>query len=151
MARIRLRGRGVPHCPLCRVTFVDETNRYDCSACGTRYHEDCADELGGCSTLGCPRLGAGPGDEDPHDQRWRARVRRFREGARARRASGRRLRQEHVAQRPAEATVEGDTTAKVAEVVLGGLQLVDCLSCLAIFGVLAAAGLALLAQAPGGS
>lgn len=142
MARIRLRGRGVPHCPLCRVTFVDETNRYDCDACGTRYHEDCADELGGCATLGCPRLGAGPGDEDPQDQRWRARVRRFREGARARRASGRRLRQEHVAQRPAGAQAEGDALGTAADVVVGGLQCLDCLSLLAIFSVLGAAGVA---------
>ena len=138
MPRIRLRGRGVPHCPLCRVTFVDETNRYDCSACGTRYHADCADELGGCSTLGCARLGAGPGDEDPHDQRWRARVRRFRDGARARRTSGRRLRQEHVA----EAQAQGERGLTAWQVAGGCL---DCLSILVIFGVvLVAAGLTLL-------
>jgi hypothetical protein len=130
-------GRGRPHCPLCRVVFVGTAESYDCPACATRYHQDCADELGGCSTLGCPRLGAGPDDADPDDQRWRARVHRYRDGAVARRASGRRLRQEHVA----EAQAAGETGLTGWQVAGGCL---DCLSLLAIIGVvLLAAGLAL--------
>lgn len=138
--RIRVRGGDSrPHCPLCRVVFVGTVESYDCPGCGTRFHADCADELGGCSTLGCPRLGAGPGDADPDDQRWRARARRYREGARARRASARRLRQEHAAQAQAEGEEHPLVTAGRV-----GLGCLDCLSFLMIFGVvLLAVGLTL--------
>lgn len=116
--------------------FVGAAESYDCPGCGTRYHADCADELGGCATLGCPRLGVGPGDDDPDDQRWRARARRYREGARARRGSARRLREEHAAQ----AQEEGEEHPLVTAGRVG----LDCLSCLVIFGcLLLTAGLVL--------
>lgn len=144
MPRVRLRARGRPHCPLCRVAFVAGEPAFACPGCATRYHDDCAGELGGCSTLGCPRLGVGPEADAPLDQRWRARARRYAEGARARRASGRRLRAEHVARVESSAAHEG--LAVTAEVVLGAGQVaggcLDCLSLLAIFSVLAAVGLA---------
>ncbi|MCO5169665.1 MAG: hypothetical protein M9894_25280 [Planctomycetes bacterium] len=145
MARIRLRrAAGRPHCPLCRVVFVGDEAGYDCAGCATRYHEDCADELGGCSTLGCPRLGAGPGDDDPADQRWRARARRYREGARARRSEVRRLREEHATEARAQLQAQQGGGVSAGDVVEGawlGLQCLDCLSFLAIFSVLAALGL----------
>jgi hypothetical protein len=40
------------------VQADDETFR--CDGCDVVYHDDCADELGGCSTLGCARQGEGP-------------------------------------------------------------------------------------------
>ncbi|MBX3472520.1 MAG: hypothetical protein KF878_37185 [Planctomycetes bacterium] len=142
--RIRLRRSGRPHCPLCRVVFVGDEDAYACAGCGTRYHPDCADELGGCSTLGCARLGAGPGDDDPDDQRWRARARRYREGARARRGSGRRLREEHAAQAQARLQAQQGSNVDVGDVVQAGgyaaLGCLDCLSLLAIFSVLAVVG-----------
>ena len=53
---------------------------------------------------GLPTVGVGPDAPTPEDQRWRARVGRYRSGARARRASARRLRQEHVQEAQAEGT-----------------------------------------------
>lgn len=136
MSKVRVRDRGVPHCPLCRVTFGGTVQLYVCEGCNTQYHHDCADELGGCATLGCPRLGVGPEESTPADQRWRARARRYRSGARDRRESARRLREEHIQQ----AAAEGVTVWTVLE---GGLLLLDCLSCLALFCVLLASGLTL--------
>lgn len=144
--RIRLRRDARPHCPLCRVVFVGTVERYDCPGCGTRYHADCADELGGCSTLGCPRLGVGPGDEDPQDQRWRARARRFREGARARRQSARRLREEHVAAAQAEASSLGQALEAAELVANVGCFTLDCLGTLTL--LLLAVAVALVIQAP---
>ncbi len=45
-------------CPLCRTDLVDEVLPSEaCAGCGVRYHQDCARELGGCATAGCPRQG----------------------------------------------------------------------------------------------
>ena len=70
-------------CPLCRVSFVDEDDVYACAGCSVRYHEDCADELGGCATIGCERMGAGPGDPTPTEQSRGSRWRRHRQAERA--------------------------------------------------------------------
>ncbi|MGE0706829.1 MAG: RING finger protein [Planctomycetota bacterium] len=93
--KIRLRSKGGQRCPLCRVDFIEEAEAYACPGCDVRYHRDCAEELGGCATLGCPRVGVVPGEETPSDQRRRARWQRSREAARDRRAGRARLQEEH--------------------------------------------------------
>lgn len=51
-------------CPLCRSELQEEVlPSQACPGCDVRYHEDCARELGGCATAGCPRQGAPPGEE----------------------------------------------------------------------------------------
>lgn len=48
-------------CPLCRADLVEEVLPSEaCPSCGVRYHQDCARELGGCSTAGCARQGVAP-------------------------------------------------------------------------------------------
>lgn len=84
----RLADDGGSVCPLCRTALVDEVLPSEaCQACGVRYHEDCARELGGCATPGCARQGEPPGtDEAAERERRRAalcatheeRLRRFR-------------------------------------------------------------------------
>lgn len=152
--RIRLKGRdGRPHCPLCRVLFVDDPEVYDCPGCETTYHADCASELGGCSTLGCPRMGIPPDAPDPDDQRLRTRFRRFRQGRRTRHESASRLRREHVEeaqqrrQQQAAPAAASSTTGDIAGmaaadlVVQGGCLLLECLAAAV---VLFAMGLALV-------
>lgn len=57
----RLRARSDDgSCPLCRERIQGDDEPYRCGACDVSYHEDCAQELGGCSTLGCARRGEGP-------------------------------------------------------------------------------------------
>jgi hypothetical protein len=92
--KIRLRGREA-RCPLCRVRHRnDDAETYRCSGCEVRYHTDCADELGGCSTLGCERLGLGPKEATP-EERSAARLRRGLRASRDRRQNRRRLASEH--------------------------------------------------------
>ena len=98
--KIRLRGREA-RCPLCRVRHFpgDGEETYDCSGCEVRYHRDCADELGGCSTLGCPRLGLKPDEETPEQETAGTRIRRGLRASRQRRQDRPRLAQEHRAER----------------------------------------------------
>lgn len=57
----RLSAGSTVTCPLCRTDIADEAIPSEaCSACSTRYHVDCARELGGCSTQGCSRKGEAP-------------------------------------------------------------------------------------------
>ena len=54
------------NCPLCLVELDNpEDPTIECPGCQTLYHEDCAKELGGCSTLGCVHKG-----EAPRGGRW---------------------------------------------------------------------------------
>jgi hypothetical protein len=56
----RVAGSAVT-CPLCREELACEAIPCEaCQGCSTRYHVDCARELGGCSTQGCPRKGEAP-------------------------------------------------------------------------------------------
>jgi TM2 domain-containing membrane protein YozV len=50
-----------PVCPYCRMPF-DEASppRIFCTACGMPHHEDCYQENGGCTVIGCKRA---PADE----------------------------------------------------------------------------------------
>ena len=55
MQKLRER-RALQQCPLCHERLEEEALRLrDCSGCSTTYHHLCVNELGGCSTLGCPR------------------------------------------------------------------------------------------------
>jgi hypothetical protein len=48
--------RAIPRrqqCPLCKESLVIGAELVECAECLTIYHSDCADELGGCGTLGC--------------------------------------------------------------------------------------------------
>lgn len=57
----RLRARSDDgRCPLCRERVQADDETFRCGGCDVVYHDDCADELGGCSTLGCARQGEGP-------------------------------------------------------------------------------------------
>lgn len=49
-------------CPLCREPLRSEDQLYTCSNCGTAHHKECAEEMGGCSTLGCSRKNVLPSD-----------------------------------------------------------------------------------------
>lgn len=64
--RPRITARRSGHgavCPLCRCDLAAEAIPTEaCPGCGTSYHQDCARELGGCSTAGCPRKGEVPVD-----------------------------------------------------------------------------------------
>lgn len=96
--KIRLRGRDA-RCPLCRVRHLEgDAETYRCSGCEVRYHSDCARELGGCSTLGCERLGLGPDDATPEEKRGE-RLRRGLRASRERRRNRGRLAAEHRAER----------------------------------------------------
>jgi len=39
-------------CPLC-FEGIEQAARERCTGCRTRFHTECLEELGGCSTLGC--------------------------------------------------------------------------------------------------
>ncbi|HBP21394.1 MAG TPA: hypothetical protein DEA08_26855 [Planctomycetes bacterium] len=66
MSKVRVVSRpSLARCPYCHdsAAIVEAGRR--CGGCGTRYHVECANELGGrCATLGCERvlgLGVEPG------------------------------------------------------------------------------------------
>lgn len=40
-------------CPYCRDALALQKPHVECATCGTRYHEDCHAERGGCSVFGC--------------------------------------------------------------------------------------------------
>lgn len=40
-------------CPYCRDALLLEKPHVECPTCGTRYHDDCHRERGGCSVFGC--------------------------------------------------------------------------------------------------
>jgi hypothetical protein len=40
-------------CPYCRDALLLQKPHVECETCGTRYHEDCHAERGGCSVFGC--------------------------------------------------------------------------------------------------
>ena len=69
MLRVRSNtSLGPATCPLCRDALGGrERARYRCRACQTEYHLECAQELGGCSTLGCARQGK-PAGAPPQDE-----------------------------------------------------------------------------------
>jgi hypothetical protein len=47
-----------PTCPLCRVQLASTIDPVrSCEGCRTEFHADCLQELGGCSTPGCPERG----------------------------------------------------------------------------------------------
>lgn len=95
MGLVRARERR-PRCPLCRVDLEGGALVPDeCAGCGTRYHADCLTELGGCSTLGCPRVGVPPGAPTPAEQRFRDRLRRRVDASREHRPDRRRLHADH--------------------------------------------------------
>jgi hypothetical protein len=57
----RLRRGGALVCPLCRSELAPDALPGDaCDGCGTLVHSDCAAELGGCPTQGCPARGVAP-------------------------------------------------------------------------------------------
>ncbi len=126
--KIRLRGRDA-RCPLCRVRHQDsDVETYRCSGCEVRYHNDCAEELGGCSTLGCERLGLGPAEATPEEQRV-ARIRRGLRASRERRRNRGRLAAEHRAER----TQAGERSSYLRD---GGLDLGLDFSCCCALGIL---------------
>lgn len=50
-------------CPYCRDTLLVEKPHVECESCGTRYHDDCHADRGGCSVFGCasaPKAGRVP-------------------------------------------------------------------------------------------
>ena len=142
MPTIRLRSKG-RRCPLCRVAFLPgDIQEYRCPACDVLYHQDCAEEMGGCATLGCERLGVAPGDPTPTDQRRRARLRRHLAAARERRQDRPRMREEH---RERLATADAEERAQqsgrsgwadVAEAVIAGIDCISLLGCLFALGSL---------------
>jgi hypothetical protein len=140
--KIRVRSKGA-RCPLCRVPFLQgESEDYRCGGCEVRYHADCAEELGGCATLGCPRMGVAPSEATPADQSGAHRRRRMAEAASQRRRRRQNLRARHreeleeAGQRPALSV--GD----LGEAVVLGLDCLSCLGCLLTMGCLmAVAGL----------
>jgi hypothetical protein len=69
-------ARGEAVCPLCRTDLLEAALPSEaCAACGVRYHQDCARELGGCSTAGCARQGEPPAaDAQAERDRRRARI-----------------------------------------------------------------------------
>ena len=116
--KIRLRGREA-RCPLCRVRHsesLDDT--VVCPGCDVRYHRDCAQELGGCSTLGCPRLGltvdAPTPEGEGRGERWRRGLR----ASRARRGERARLATAHREQRAQSGQRQGSARDTVADVGL---------------------------------
>lgn len=126
--KIRLRGREA-RCPLCRVRHRDsDAETFRCAGCEVRYHNDCAEELGGCSTLGCERLGLGPQDATPEEQRS-ARIRRGLRASRERRRNRGRLAAEHRAER-AQA---GERSSYLRD---GGLDLGLDAGCCCALGIL---------------
>ena len=42
-------------CPYCRDELLLQKPHVECESCGTRYHDDCHAERGGCSVFGCAR------------------------------------------------------------------------------------------------
>lgn len=50
--RGRVRVRESVRCPLC-FEGIEQAARERCTGCRTRFHTECLEELGGCSTLGC--------------------------------------------------------------------------------------------------
>lgn len=42
-------------CPYCHDELLLQKPHVECESCGTRYHDDCHAERGGCSVLGCAR------------------------------------------------------------------------------------------------
>jgi hypothetical protein len=52
--RVKIRGerRQAAICPFCREAAQGLAG-LECPDCGTRYHRACAEEMGGCATLGC--------------------------------------------------------------------------------------------------
>jgi len=47
-------------CPYCRTPISATDSSLVCEGCGTRHHEDCYSENGGCTIFGCSKA---PGDE----------------------------------------------------------------------------------------
>lgn len=41
------------NCPFCKDVFAVKDKIRDCNICNTRYHEECAIEIGHCALLGC--------------------------------------------------------------------------------------------------
>lgn len=50
---LALRRWRAPRCPYCRESVERDQPSARCDGCETLIHAACADELGGCSTLGC--------------------------------------------------------------------------------------------------
>lgn len=95
MSIVRARERR-PRCPLCRVDLEGASlEPTECPACHTRYHADCLVEMGGCSTLGCARVGVAPDAPTPEGQRFRDRLRRRVDASREHRPDRRRLHADH--------------------------------------------------------
>jgi hypothetical protein len=44
---------GARGCPYCHAPIVEGDRAWDCPACGTRHHRDCAFTNGRCTVLGC--------------------------------------------------------------------------------------------------
>lgn len=71
----RLSSSSAAQCPLCRCDLAAEAIAAQaCEGCGVQYHQDCAEELGGCSTAGCARMGEAPADPAAASERERRRV-----------------------------------------------------------------------------
>ena len=86
MLRVRSNtSLGPATCPLCRDALGGrERAHYRCHACQTEYHLECAQELGGCSTLGCARQGKPAGAPTRNEPVWwvpRDRIDRLRHSA----------------------------------------------------------------------
>lgn len=74
-ARISARHGVVLQCPLCRSELAPEAiPSVTCDGCGTQTHVDCARELGGCPTQGCPARGVAPPAPAALDQKRAALV-----------------------------------------------------------------------------
>ncbi|HBP18967.1 MAG TPA: hypothetical protein DEA08_14415 [Planctomycetes bacterium] len=65
MVQLRIREGSSQRCPLCQEQLAGGPGRTICSGCRTVYHHECFEELGGCSTLGCPRKGLASGAPTP--------------------------------------------------------------------------------------
>jgi len=62
-------------CPLCHSDQdVRAEPAFSCTCCGVTYHQACAEELGGCATLGCERQGLGPEQTPQRPPGWTERL-----------------------------------------------------------------------------
>lgn len=51
-------------CPTCQSPFEPDESKTRCPECGTEYHLDCWNEIGGCAVYGCSKVPPTKGRED---------------------------------------------------------------------------------------
>src|SRR5580704_5934785 len=80
-----LASRHAPNCPYCHSEIAsDDASVWTCPRCGTRHHDGCAGENGGCTLLGCGARYEGRANAHwPDAHRARVPLEREAEGERA--------------------------------------------------------------------